>query len=99
MGKIRKIDEKLYKKSKNSRTALFQEILNEYDFFGIVERFDESLVALRLLLGLDAGDIIYLSAKKSGEEYKYNRKGRCIKMPSKTVWPGQEKYFSSSSWT
>ena len=29
-------------------------IMNDYDFIGLVERFDESLVVMRILLGLDA---------------------------------------------
>ena len=36
---------------------MVQDILNEYDFIGVTERFDESLVALRLLLGLNAGNV------------------------------------------
>ena len=35
---------------------IVQAILNEYNFVGLVERLDESLVVLRLLLGLDAGE-------------------------------------------
>jgi hypothetical protein len=42
------------------------QILELYDFIGIVERFDESLVVLKLLLGLEYRDILYLSAKSSG---------------------------------
>jgi len=84
-----------------NRTVMFQEILNNYDFLGIVERFDESLVALRLLLGLDAGDILYVSAKKSGGYH--HQYGRCFKIPkSKTnYWntAKKEKYFTSYNWT
>merc|ERR1711862_440176 len=38
-----------------NRNEIIQEILDDYDFIGVTERFDESLVALRFLLGLDAG--------------------------------------------
>jgi len=43
-----------------------REMLSEYDFVGVVERMDESLVALRLLLRLNASDIAYVSAKQHG---------------------------------
>jgi hypothetical protein len=38
-----------------------QQVVNGYDFIGVVERFDESLVALQLLLGLETSDISYFS--------------------------------------
>mmetsp|Transcript_32983 Transcript_32983/g.75980 ORF Transcript_32983/g.75980 Transcript_32983/m.75980 type:complete len:324 (-) Transcript_32983:405-1376(-) len=41
-------------------------ILNDYDFVGITERMDESLVALQMLLRLNVTDILYLSAKTRG---------------------------------
>ena len=42
------------------------DILNVYDFVGIVERQDECLVVMKLLWGLDYKDILYLSSKSSG---------------------------------
>jgi Sulfotransferase family len=35
-------------------------ILRDYDFVGVSERMDESLVALQLLLGLEASDILHM---------------------------------------
>lgn len=43
-----------------------KQILDFYDFILLVERLDESLVVLQLLLGLDATDIVYVSSKQSG---------------------------------
>ena len=40
-----------------------KEILDRYDFIGVVERFDESLVVLQLLLGLETRDILYFSSR------------------------------------
>jgi hypothetical protein len=34
-------------------------ILNTYDFLGVTERLDESVVALQMLLGLQASDMLY----------------------------------------
>ena len=40
-------------------TEMVEDILNKYDFIGVNERFDESLVVMRLLLGLNAGNIFF----------------------------------------
>ena len=70
-----------------------QEILQSYDFIGITERMDESLVVLRLLLGLDAGDILYFSAKISGG-YDYG----CNEIPKKMHIPKLDNYLKSNEW-
>mmetsp|Transcript_60609 Transcript_60609/g.148703 ORF Transcript_60609/g.148703 Transcript_60609/m.148703 type:complete len:575 (-) Transcript_60609:102-1826(-) len=36
-------------------------VFERYDFVGLVERFDESLVAMQLLLGLETSEILYFS--------------------------------------
>lgn len=41
-------------------------ILNAYDFIGLVERYHESLVLLKLIYNLDLRDILYTRAKQSG---------------------------------
>jgi hypothetical protein len=45
--------------------AIINQILSDYDFIGITERMAESAVALMMLLGVNMGDILYLSAKGS----------------------------------
>jgi Sulfotransferase family len=42
-----------------------QEILNEYDFLGILERLHESLAVLQLLLGLETQDVLYLTMRSA----------------------------------
>jgi len=58
-----------------------ESILDEYNFIGIVERMDESLAVLVLLLGLEPADVVTLSAKRAGGyddgEGKY---GDCVKI-------------------
>jgi hypothetical protein len=49
-----------------NNTSTVEKILDLYDYIGIVERFDESLIVLKLLLDLEYQDILYLSAKASG---------------------------------
>ena len=61
----------------------------------LTERFDESLVALRFLLGLDAGDILYVPAKMSGG---YDSRPQCNKIPDKIKWPELKDYYNSPTW-
>jgi len=42
-----------------------QEVLESYDFLGIAERMDESLVVLKFILNLEIEDLLYLSAPKA----------------------------------
>lgn len=53
--------------------ARIKSILNGYDFIAVVERMDESLVALALLLGVNAGDVLITSSKVSarGDDKAY----------------------------
>lgn len=82
----------------NNPREIVQEILNEYDFVGLVERLDESLVALRLLLGLDAGDILYLSSKTHGNYDDGLYKHKCVYIQPKVTTPEIDEYLSSEDW-
>lgn len=44
----------------DSHYQFVQQILESYDFLGVSERMDESLVVLKLLLGLETQDLLYL---------------------------------------
>ena len=58
-----------------------EEILPLYDFIAVTERMDESLVALKMLWGLQTGDIIVSAAKAGQYSYNWNPKGTCFKIP------------------
>jgi len=47
-----------------------------YDFVGVVERFDESLVVMQLLLGLETSDILYFAVnrKEQWRKARFSRK-------------------------
>lgn len=51
-------------------THIVEQILFAYDFIGITERFEESMVLLAYQLGVAINDVLYLSQKSSGEEYQ-----------------------------
>lgn len=42
-----------------------QSILSRYNFLGVYERLDESVVVLQMLLGLNASDVMYLGSSQS----------------------------------
>lgn len=75
------------------RVDAVNEIIDNYDFIGITERLDESLVALQMILGLKTSDILYSSAKGNGN---WDDKGFYIQ-PS-FVSEGMESFFASSTW-
>jgi len=68
-------------------------ILHEYDFIGITERLDESLVVLQLILGLDKRDIVYMSAKTSGGYDEF-----CYYLKPPVVSQGMAQFFESDDW-
>jgi len=50
-------------------TEIVQDILEDYDFIAVTERMDESLVAMKLLLGLSVEDILYAKAARSAGSF------------------------------
>lgn len=82
-------------KTEERRIETTQEIINHYDFMGITERLDESLVALRWTLGLNAGDILHVSSKVNGgyDDGRYNR--TCVKIPPPMLSEEMKTYISS----
>ena len=66
-----------------------ERVLSEFDFIGILERLDESLVLLQLLLGLQVRDVLYLNAKQSGG---YDPQHNCSVIP-KTIMPSDVKEY------
>lgn len=59
-------DRSAAKKTSASRIEVANQILLDYDFVGVTERFDESVVVLMMLLGLPVGHGLYFSAKATG---------------------------------
>ena len=45
---------------------VLNQIMNDYDFIGVTERMDESLVALSMLMNVPLSDVLYLQAKGHG---------------------------------
>jgi Galactose-3-O-sulfotransferase len=74
-------------------------LMTEYDFIGITERLDESLVVLGMLLRLPMSDLLYYSAKASDNFYiDPETKNRCIVLQPSVVSPGMEDFFRGAAW-
>jgi hypothetical protein len=84
------------------------QVLHDYDFLILVERYDESLVAMQLLLGLSSADILYLPSKGGGSyipkkisRLRHGRAGSCVKSISSSSTPSPslvEDYLHSPEW-
>lgn len=71
-------------------------IINEYDFIGITERFDESAVVLAMILNLELGDVLYMSVKEAGGfdlAFKH-----CMYVFEPYVSPSMKVYFEGDEW-
>ena len=71
-----------------------QEIIDDYDFIGIVERFEESMVVFSMLFDLSLADILYLKSKVSGTRSLDT--GVCLVQPF--VSDSMKAYFDSDEW-
>lgn len=73
--------------------------LHAYDFIGITEKMDESLVVLMLLLNLPMADILYYSAKTSDNLYiDPSTKNQCIKLQPSRVSDSMRTFFATPTW-
>merc|ERR1711920_801004 len=80
-------DKKLVNPQEEEYEGLVKEILEEYNFIGVQERMNESLVALSMILGLDMKEVVYEFSRCSSKE------------PKKWVTPKMTKYLTSNKWT
>lgn len=71
MLSLQKVPEEGYTNAINATEFVYrrfaQNILDSYDFVGVTERMDESLVALSMLLHVPLSDVLYLQARGHGE--------------------------------
>ena len=82
-----------YRYGTSDPMATANAILQQYDFIGLVERLDESLVVLSLLLGVPLRDVLYLPAKLAGT---YD--DLCVKIPPARLKPPMLAHIQSDEW-
>lgn len=88
----------------DSISELVSQATQEFDFIGLLERLDESIVALQFILGgLETKDILYTSTKQSGSHIfiksrANNFKGECRRIPKSPISRSIEEYFAGNEW-
>jgi hypothetical protein len=75
-----------------------QEIIDSFDFIGITERMDESLVVMKMLLHLELADILYMSAKTTGSFTTAHGDNPCIYLVPSFLTAGMKAFFESDTW-
>ena len=75
-------------------------LTNNLDFIGIVERMDESLVLLSIMLDLEVTDVLYSNAKVSGNWMRKSGKGPCRKIGEpRPLLPAMQNFLDSKYWS
>lgn len=77
---------------------IVQDILDQYNFIAITERMDESLVVMKMLMGLDFEDILYMSAKTHGSFTSGSATSPCIYITPSFISDGMKEFFASEYW-
>lgn len=80
---------------------IVHQILQDYDFIIPIDRFDESIVVLQILLGMELEDIVYISSKQTGDYIMYGsypRKVKCKKIEKKMIPQDVDLYLHSKEW-
>ena len=79
-------------------------VVSDYDLLLVVERYDESLVVMQLLLGLDPSDIAYLRSKSAGG-YFYSERGvgkdgigQCVKLVPAVASEAVRAHLDGPEW-
>ena len=85
------------KKNSNVETTL-QHILQDYDFMGLLERLDESIVALQMILNIPLADVLSVSSKLNGGHDDGQYKKQCFRIPPSLVSPGVQTFLESEEW-
>jgi len=89
-----------YKRGESDTVAAANGILQDYDFIGITERMDESVVVLSMLLDLSLADVLYLKAKGKGGYDDAGGRGAKV---CTYIWPsfvsqGMQAFFETKEW-
>ena len=78
-----------------------EDILHSYDFIGVTERLDESLVVLAMVLDLQLDDLVYISSKQTGFAFTGDGRGNfeCVRLATKSYTHTMHTYLASEEWT
>jgi len=73
-----------------------RDIIHEYDFLGVAERLEESLVVLQMILDLKTSDVLYLSAKVHGGWDDGVYRHQCYFITPSFVSSSMQEFFERS---
>jgi hypothetical protein len=79
-----------------SRVEVVAQIVERYDFLGIVERMEESLAVMKLLWELETSDLIVLAAKRAGGFDDAGSTGICTKIQKSHASPLIQHYLKEA---
>jgi hypothetical protein len=86
---------------RGQRAKAANDIVKNYDFMAITERFDESMVVLQMLLkphNVTLGDMLYVQAKSSGGYDDGGYKGKCTLIRKSDLTQEMKDFISSDAW-
>jgi hypothetical protein len=87
-----------YRYGKSNPLATAKLILQDYNFIGVTERMDESMVVLSMLLGVPLRDVLYLSTKQSGSYDAGASKDMCVRIARSNLTVGMRQHLESDEW-
>ena len=87
-----------FRRGKDDPAMVVNEILQDFNFIGITERMDESIIVLMMLLNLTISDVMYLSAKKHGGLDDGGGPTGCALIVPSFVSPEMELFLQSKEW-
>jgi hypothetical protein len=79
----------------SANTSCVAAIMEAFDFIGLVERFHESLILLKLIYNLELRDILFSSAKRSGGYDDGEKRNTCYFLQPSVVSPELQQWFNS----
>lgn len=84
-------------KQLSERIKAVNSIFRNYDFIGITERMDESLVVMQILLNLPTSDLLFMDAKSKGgfDDGAFNR--TCFYIVPSFTSSGMKNWFENST--
>lgn len=82
----------------HNATNFANQIFRDYDFVGVTERFDESLIALMIILRLPLAHILYVAAKSNGGYDDGAWRRRCVRIQPSRLTQGMQAFLASDEW-
>jgi Sulfotransferase family len=84
--------------SKFNPHQIIGHILEDYDLIAIMERMDESLVVLQMLLNLSTKEILYTRARSGGSFSNGYKSRPCIYILPSFISPSMKTFLESDEW-